>query len=83
MVEVKFLDDKNILDKPIDNQEMIDLIIKNRIYKVNFCFLPQLTSNDGLIPGTKFHVFTYNEPETYKHPVIDYEIVRQKTELDY
>ena len=83
LVEVKFLDDKNILDKPIDNQEMIDLIIKNRIYKVNFCFLPQLTSNDGLIPGAKFHVFTYNEPETYKHPVIDYEIVRQKTELDY
>ena len=29
MVEVKFLDDNNILDKPINNQEMIDLIIKN------------------------------------------------------
>ena len=83
MVEVKFLDDNNILDKPINNQEMIDLIIKNRSYKVNFCFLPQLVSNDGLIPGAKFHVFTYNESETYRHQIIDYEIVKQKTELDY
>ena len=83
MVEVKFLDDNNILDKPINNQEMIDLIIKNRSYKVNFCFLPQLTSNEGLIPGAKFHVFTYNESETYRHQIIDYEIVKQKTELDY
>ena len=83
MVEVKFLDDYNILDKPINNQEMIDLIIKNRSYKVNFCFLPQLVSNDGLIPGAKFHVFTYNESETYRHQIIDYEIVKQKTELDY
>ena len=83
MVEVKFLDDNNILDKPINNQEMIDLIIKNRSYKVNFCFLPQLTSNEGLIPGAKFHVFTYNEPETYKLPDANYEIVKQNTELDY
>ena len=83
MVEVKSLDDNNILDKPINNQEMIDLIIKNRSYKVNFCFLPQLVSNDGLIPGAKFHVFTYNESETYRHQIIDYEIVKQKTELDY
>ena len=83
LVEVKFLDDKNVIDKPINNQEMIDLIIKNRSYKVNFCFLPQLTSNEGLIPGAKYHVFTYNEPKTYKHPDVDYEIVKQNTELDY
>ena len=83
LVEVKFLDDKKMIDKTINNQEMIDLIIKNRSYKVNFCFLPQLTSNEGLIPGAKFHVFTYNEPETYKHPDANYEIVKQKTELDY
>ena len=83
LVEVKFLDDKNMIDKLINNQEMIDLIIKNRSYKVNFCFLPQLTSNEGLIPGAKFHVFTYNEPETYKLPDANYEIVKQNTELDY
>ena len=83
LVEVKFLDDKKMIDKTINNQEMIDLIIKNRSYKVNFCFLPQLTSNEGLIPGAKFHVFTYNEPETYKHPDVNYEIVKQNTELDY
>ena len=83
LVEVEFLDDKNVIDKPINTDIMIDLIIKNKKYNVNFCFLPQLTSNGGLIPGAKFHVFTYNKNETYKQNLIDYEPVKQNTELKY
>ena len=83
LVEIEFLNDKNMIDKQIDTNTMIDMIIKNKRFKVNFCFLPQLSSNNGLIPGAKFHVFTYKEYETYKHENIDYEIVKQNTQLNY
>ena len=83
LVEIEFLNDKNMIDKQIDTNDMIDLIIKNKRYKVNFCFLPKLSSNGGLIQGAKFHVFTYNEHKTYKHENIDYEEVKQNAQLNY
>ena len=80
LVEVKFSNEKYIT---FNNDIMIDLIFKDKKYKVNFCYLPLLSSNGELIPGAKYHVFTYKEGSAYKIDNIDYDDVLQLTNLNY
>ena len=67
-VEVNFeLEDNNF-----NSQIMDDIIFKGKPSKVNFCYLPQLKSNETIIDGANFHVFTYIEGKSYKKANIDY-----------
>ena len=62
-----------------ENNIMFDIIFKGKKKFVNFCYLPGLISNEQLIKGGNYYVFTFIEGKSYqkKDNIFDNEIAIQ------